>query len=388
MKRFNWLTPISAAALLATCGLAFGQDTKPAEKPSTDMPAAQPTDKAAPAKKAKPSDDAADAKKLSAGDPAPALSIEKWVKGDAVTGFEKGKVYIVEFWATWCGPCKVSMPHLSELQKENKSKGLTIIGISSIGWRDELSKVEEMVKEKGETMGYTVGWDKDGQTNTAYMKASKSRGIPTSFVIDQKGTIAWIGHPMQLDYVIDDVLAGKWDVKTGPDKIVKMQEEAEKLMEDSDSDPKAALKALGEFETKYPKMAKDMVRTKYMLQLKAEQFTEAYKTADMLIEQAAAKKDSMALNEIAWNIVDPEGTVKAKDKNVDVAMKAAAKAVELTSEKDGAILDTLARCYWIKGDKMKAIELQKKAISSLTKEQMDMKGQLEETLAEYQGGKN
>lgn len=385
MKRFNWIT---AAALLATCGLAFGQDTKPAEKPATDTPAAQPTEKPVPVKKAKASEDDSSAKKLVAGDAAPALSIEKWVKGDAVTGFEKGKVYIIEFWATWCGPCKVSMPHLSELQKEYKAKGLTIIGISSTGWRDELTKVEEMVKDKGDTMGYTVAWDKDGQTNTAYMKAAKMRGIPTSFVIDQKGQIAWIGHPMQLDFVIDDVIAGKWDAKTGPEKIQKMQDEAEKLMEDADSDPKAALKALGEFETKYPKMAKDMVRTKYMLQLKAEQYPEAYKTADALIDQAIAKKDFMGLNEIAWNIVDPEGTVKAKDKNVDVAMKAASKAVELTNEKDGAILDTLARCYWIKGDKMKAIELQKKAISSLTKEQMDMKGQLEDTLAEYQGGKN
>lgn len=388
MKRFNWLAPISAAALLATCGLALGQDTKPAEKPATDTPAAQPTEKPVPMKKSKASEDETASKKLVAGDPAPALSIEKWVKGDAVTGFEKGKVYIVEFWATWCGPCKVSMPHLSEIQKEYKAKGLTIIGISSTGWRDELTKVEEMVKDKGDTMGYTVAWDKDGQTNNAYMKAAKMRGIPTSFVIDQKGQIAWIGHPMQLDFVIDDVIAGKWDAKTGPEKIQKMQDEAEKLMEDADSDPKAALKALGEFETKYPKMAKDMVRTKYMLQLKAEQYAEAYKTADVLIEQAIAKKDFMGLNEIAWNIVDPEGTVKAKDKNVDIAMKAAAKAVELTNEKDGAILDTLARCYWIKGDKMKAIELQKKAISSLTKEQMDMKGQLEDTLAEYQGGKN
>src|SRR6185369_3029052 len=215
MKRFNWIT---AAAVLACSGLAFGQDkapsAPPADKPADTAAQKQP-EKATPAKKSDKSDDKAETKKLSIGDAAPALSVEKWVKGDAITGFEKGKVYIVEFWATWCGPCKASMPHLSELQKEYKSKGLTIIGMASTGWEKELSKVEEMVKDKGDTMGYTVAWDKDGATNNAYMKASKQRGIPTSFVVDQKGNLAWLGHPMQLDFVIDDVLAGKWDYKAG-----------------------------------------------------------------------------------------------------------------------------------------------------------------------------
>jgi thiol-disulfide isomerase/thioredoxin len=394
MKRFNWIT---AAAVFACCGLAMGQE-KPADKPATD---AQPA-KTAPAKKTDKSDDKVETKKLAIGDAAPALSVEKWVKGDAITGFEKGKVYIVEFWATWCGPCKASMPHLTELQKEYKSKGLTIIGMASPAWdrpsknenadekvKTPLELVEAMVKEKGDTMGYTVAWDKEGATNAAYMKASKQRGIPTSFVVDQKGNIAWIGHPMQLDFVIDDVLAGKWDYKTGPEGLQKMQDEADKLMgEDADGDPKAALKAMGEFEAKYPKMAKQMVGAKYMLQLKAEQYTEAYKTANILIDEAVARKDAMTLNQIAWGIVDPEGTVKAKDRNIDVAMKAATKAVEITEEKDGAILDTLARCYWIKGDKVKAIDLQKKAIAALTKDQMDMKEQLQETLKEYEGGKN
>src|SRR5262245_54681841 len=65
---------------------------------------------------------------LSVGDPAPKLEVKEFVKGDAVKSFDKGKVYVVEFWATWCGPCRTSIPHLTELQK--KHKDVTFIGVS------------------------------------------------------------------------------------------------------------------------------------------------------------------------------------------------------------------------------------------------------------------
>ena len=54
-------------------------------------------------------------KQLSVGDPAPGLDIDMWVKGEEVS-IESGKVYVIDFWATWCVPCRRSIPHLSELQ--------------------------------------------------------------------------------------------------------------------------------------------------------------------------------------------------------------------------------------------------------------------------------
>jgi len=67
---------------------------------------------------------------------AAALKISDWVKGKPVDlAAGKGKqVYVIEFWATWCGPCRTSIPHLTELQKKFKDKGVTFVGVSDKRW--------------------------------------------------------------------------------------------------------------------------------------------------------------------------------------------------------------------------------------------------------------
>jgi hypothetical protein len=89
------------------------------------------------------------------------------------------------------------------------------------------------------------------------------------------------------------------------------------------------------------------------------------------------KDNPQGLNEIAWTIVDRPGLEK---RDLDLAEKLAKRAVELTDNKDGAIIDTLARVYFEKGQLDKAIELQTDAVS---KAQGEMKRELEATLEKY-----
>src|SRR5262249_48092035 len=83
--------------------------------------------------------------KLKVGDPAPKLASGKFVQGDPVTKFEPGKAYIVEFWATWCGPCRMSIPHLNDIYSKYKSKGLVVIGQDV--WEKDDSLVAPFVKQ-------------------------------------------------------------------------------------------------------------------------------------------------------------------------------------------------------------------------------------------------
>src|SRR5438132_6593800 len=92
---------------------------------------------------------------LSIGDPAPKLGVKEFVKGEPVSSLEKGKTYVVEFWATWCPPCLTSIPHLTELQK--KHKRVTFIGVSV--YEHDQAEVKPFVEKMGDKMGYGVALD-------------------------------------------------------------------------------------------------------------------------------------------------------------------------------------------------------------------------------------
>jgi thiol-disulfide isomerase/thioredoxin len=149
---------------------------------------------------------------LKVGDPAPKLEVGKWVQGDPVKDFQKGKAYIVEFWATWCPPCRASIPHLNKTYTKFKDKGLIVIGQNCFEHDDTL--VAPFVKKMGDKMTYRVALDdkttnKNGRMAKTWMEAAGRDGIPSAFLVDTKGVIAWIGHPMDLEEkVIEDVLAG------------------------------------------------------------------------------------------------------------------------------------------------------------------------------------
>jgi len=133
---------------------------------------------------------------LRVGDNAPALDVEHWIKGDPVPSFQPGQCYVVEFWATWCPPCKDSMPHLSKLQEELGDK-IVIIGLS-----DESLDVAKTFLDQpkwAERTQYTLGTDPDRSVYKEYMDAAKQRGIPTSFLVNGEGKIEWIGHPTMMD---------------------------------------------------------------------------------------------------------------------------------------------------------------------------------------------
>jgi thiol-disulfide isomerase/thioredoxin len=288
---------------------------------------------------------------LTVGDKAPALTINKWVKGAPVTAFEPGKVTVVEFWATWCGPCKKSMPHLSELQTQFKDKGVTIIGVTSLDPRNSLAAVEKMTTEKGDTMGYTVAWDQDRQTSNAYMLAAAQPGIPTAFIVDQTGTIAWIGSPFEMDEPLAKIVAGNWDIAAERSRFEPIQQA-------------------------------NLGSMRFSAAVKKKDAAGILEHGRKLVETQG--DDANMMNVVAWSIVDPARGIDfgANPKLAELALDAAKRANNATGNADAGMLDTLAWAYFASGDKANAIATQTKAIS-LAKDDGTRK-ELEEALVKMQ----
>jgi thiol-disulfide isomerase/thioredoxin len=148
-------------------------------------------------------------------DPAPPLRVSHWLKGEHVQGFEKGKVYVVELWATWCKPCLAAMPHLSKLAQQYKNK-VTFIAMDVMEFENtSLEQVKDVVYRMGNKMNFAVAVQDSNFMELDWLEATgeRSNGIPRTFVIDTEGRLAWIGHPSELDKVLPKIVNQTWNIK-------------------------------------------------------------------------------------------------------------------------------------------------------------------------------
>ena len=141
--------------------------------------------------------------KLEVGTTAPKLEALTMVQGSAdATALALGKVTVVEFWATWCPPCKTAIPHLNEMYKSLKGQGVEFVGVTA----EDEGKVRAFIAELGDKFTYPVALDPTRAVSNAY----PSTGIPNAYVVGKDGKVAWSGHPMGgLQGAIDKALAAK-----------------------------------------------------------------------------------------------------------------------------------------------------------------------------------
>jgi len=164
---------------------------------------------------------------LRIGDPAPAIKHSKWFKGTPVVNFEKGKIYVIEFWAIGCPPCMPAIPHLTELTRKYKDQ-LIIIGMNGV---EENKTVEEFVNKMSDKMDYNVATDTENKFMiNNWMTAAGQEGVPNAFIIGRDTKIAWIGHPMNLDEPLGQMIEGKYDLKAFAEKFGPRQEKEGRLL--------------------------------------------------------------------------------------------------------------------------------------------------------------
>jgi thiol-disulfide isomerase/thioredoxin len=123
--------------------------------------------------------------------PAPSAIMQADVKSLDGTSFKlqdkKGKVVLVNLWATWCGPCIAEMPHLNEMQEKFRDKGFEIIGLDT----DDESKEDIDAFAAKQKLNYQLGWA-DAALMSEFVKITRLAGIPQSLLINRDGQLTGV----------------------------------------------------------------------------------------------------------------------------------------------------------------------------------------------------
>lgn len=382
----------------------------------------------------------------SVGDPAAPLEVGEWLKGAAVDLAEmKGKgIVVVEFWATWCGPCVASIPHLSALQRKYADRGVVVVGVTS----EAAPVARPFVEKMGGQMDYVVAVDAGGKTTAGYLKAFGVNGIPHAFVVGRDGRIAWHGHPQggldkELEkllgeaVVVDPAVAGR---ELARRKLVEFEEMAARggdvaVLDALEAELVALDRKVGGIEPGKVLDVKALRRSsRFQSLMRAYQrAVAAGRPADELagLEREAAllapegfrfedyrgqfnlqrafqdyyrevtggadgKKvaelrrrlewvsggDAGVLSEMAWTLLT-DASVKVRD--AKLAAHLAKVAVDVSGGRDAEVLDTYGRALFELGDRAGAVRQLEEAVRVVT--DAGRKKELEAVLAGYRNGK-
>jgi thiol-disulfide isomerase/thioredoxin len=296
---------------------------------------------------------AQDPEKLKVGSQAPEAMNEhvEFIQGDSFGAFSRDNVYVIEFWATWCGPCKQSIPHINKIHRELAPKGLVVVGVSD----ETPEKVRPFVKQMGATMSYPVVVQKkdDQFMKEKWMKAAEQNGIPCAFVVNRAGKVVFIGHPMDPEFERAARLsvANRYDPElfkrvdetvTEARRVAKMRDwrQAQSLYEKAiDEDPVTLL----DYGFELWRMLKD--------QAGDQKAAEA--SVRGLVDKVS--KDKYALIE-ATNYLATATDVKSRD--LDAAQYAADKLKSLAGTSDPQAMSAIAAVAAARGDWATAADMQ------------------------------
>lgn len=306
---------------------------------------------------------------LGVGDEAPPLAIAEWVKGEPILEFEPGRVYAIKFWATWCGPCIAGIPHLAAVQ-ERFLDDADIISITREDPNNSLETVRAFVAQRDEAMAYRVAFDELSFTWEAYMEAAEQSGIPTAFIIDKQGRIAWIGHPAtdEFEATIEAIVRDEFDIEAAAraraeaaehaGRIAAMQAELHEAWESGDHE--RALSLADEIVASDPAAMQQWARWKFeslMLGIDEPERASAYVRSLMTGVYA---EDADMLMRFAYGLADSLGI---DNPDLDLARDLAERAVTLTFAQDYRKLMGLAMVRMARKEYEEAIAVLERAIA-------------------------
>lgn len=160
---------------------------------------------------------------LGVGDPAPAFEVDHWIREPHAMPFDGESIYVIEFWATWCGSCIAGFPGLAELQAEHADEGVVVIAATNADdWGCTLESATAMAMDPQRRMDFGVAFLDDKRLYNAWAGAAGHHTIPKALVVDRSGRLAYVGYERPAHEVVEALLAGTFDMEAAAERHEKV----------------------------------------------------------------------------------------------------------------------------------------------------------------------
>jgi len=283
-------------------------------------------------------------------------------------------VYVLEFWATWCAPCKAAMPHLSALARQYKDT-ITFLGIDVMERKTtSMEKIRGFVDSMGQQMDYCVAVEDSNFMVAGWMEASGEQGIPRTFVVNAEGRLAWIGHPKNLSKVLPKIMNNDWNIEEAEAKrnLDKHLRELDISMNydlvDYWGKPDSTLLAINEIVRNEPRLKyAPFIANNTFSSLLQTNLKKAYEYGKIVL--ITSTYEEPAYNAIINDIGFYSDKLNLPEEIYRLGAEAYQAQIEEIAYPELANMagryNKMAEWYWRSGDKLKAIHSQQKAIEAL-----------------------
>jgi thiol-disulfide isomerase/thioredoxin len=308
---------------------------------------------------------------LFVGDPVPPIPEVSWARGELVSSWTPGHVYLIDFWATWCPPCVKGLRHLQTLHEQLADRNVHMVAIAI--WPTPTSQPPEELLERFPDLSYSIAIDIENAAADAFMPPTRSTGLPNTILIDRQGRLAWVGTPGDdLEHALAAVVEGSYDIASARRADV-VRHEAENFIGEA-----AKAERSGDFRT-----AIDLIEQAIAVDpdrfsvyrgwqyeialLRLDDGDTAREIANQVLSSSQGE-DPYVLYILATRIVTNYDDTPAELRDLDLALRCATRAVQYRKSPDYDSLRLLAQVYALRGEYDGAVETQRRA-SDLAPEQ-------------------